>query len=128
MAAWLGVLALALDALVPIHFAFDLAHAAAPARHHEQAASRDFVAALLTLVTGHSHRDAAGGGAPEKHRHGDHCAVCGAAATLAGLAPAAVPLVAAPADIQTAVPAAPAAASAQAGPLAAYHSRAPPLA
>jgi hypothetical protein len=125
-AAWLGVLALGLDALVPIHLAFDVANAAAPARYREHHTGRDFVAALLTLATGH--HDAGGaGGAPDKDRHHDVCAVCGAAATLAGFAPAAIPPLAAPAHLGAVVQAAPAAEAPHASPLAAYRSRAPPV-
>lgn len=127
MAAWLGVLALALDALVPVHLAFDLAHAAAPAGHRERLPDRDFIAVLLTLVTGH--HDAVGAdGAPERHRHGDHCAVCGAAATLAGFAPAAAILILLPAFAGAPKPAPPAAEIPRPLAFVAYRSRAPPLA
>lgn len=127
MAAWLGVLALALDALVPVHLAFDLAHAAAPTRHRERPADRDFIAVLLTLVTGH--HDAAGaGGAPERHHRGDHCAVCGAAATLAHFAPAAAVLLWPPAFAGVPKPAPPAAETPRPLAFVAYRSRAPPLA
>lgn len=126
MAAWLGLIALGLDALVPIHLAFDLGHAAAAGRHREQPAGQNFIAALLTLVTGH--HDAAGGGNnPEKHHPGDHCAVCSAIATLAGFAPAAAPPVAMPADCHAVVLAALPVAAPHTGPLAAYRSRAPPI-
>ena len=37
IAAWLGVIALSLDALVPIHLAFDLAHAFNAAAHRGHA-------------------------------------------------------------------------------------------
>ena len=127
MAAWLGVLALALDALVPVHLAFDLAHAAAPARHRERVADQDFIGVLLTLITGH--HDAAGaGGAPKGHHRGDHCAVCGAAATLAGFAPAAAVLLSLPAFAGAPKPAAPAAEIPRPLAFVAYRSRAPPLA
>ena len=35
IAAWLGVIALSLDAIVPIHLAFDLAHAFQTTTHRE---------------------------------------------------------------------------------------------
>ena len=89
-AAWLGVVALALNALVPIHFAFDLAEAlaAAPAKHaqghaHQHPDGRS----LLALLTGHHHA------ADHEHQpSGDHhkapaCAVCSAVSALAGFAP-----------------------------------------
>ena len=64
IAAWLGVIALSLDALVPIHLAFDLAHAfnAAAHRGHATAAEHDFSWRLLALVTGHNDEDAPSGG------------------------------------------------------------------
>ena len=56
IAAWLGVIALSLDALVPIHLAFDLAHAFETATHREDSspAEHDFSWRLLALVTGHT--------------------------------------------------------------------------
>ena len=59
IAAWLGVIALSLDALVPIHLAFDLAHAFQTATHREDSspAGHDFSWRLLALVTGHQDAD-----------------------------------------------------------------------
>ena len=125
IAAWLGVIALGLNALVPIHLAFDLAHALMPDRYEDAAPDHDFVQCLLTLVIGH-HDDA---DQPRGHKDHHHdCAVFGAIGTLAGFAPAAaaaqlaIPAVAygpvfPPSDLG----------ASHSGPFTAYHSRAPPL-
>jgi hypothetical protein len=123
VAVWLGVVALGLNTLVPIHLAFDLAHATG--RHQHSDAPRDFLSALLTLVTGH--HDAAGGGSSHKDRHHDECAVCGAVATLAGFAPAAPVLLAAPVSVGSPVLRTAGAKAPRKSPVAAYRSRAPPL-
>jgi Protein of unknown function (DUF2946) len=124
IAVWLGVIALGLNALVPIHLAFDLAHALAPERHDD--GDHDFVRCLLTLVTGHHDEDEDQSPAHKDHHHAD-CAVCGAIGTLAGFAPAAAVLLAVPILVY-----APTLPTAEAGAphtpsLAAYRSRAPPL-
>ena len=126
IAVWLGVIALALNALVPIHLAFDLADSLAPRHDGEDAAAHDAFRHMLALLVGH---DSDNDHAPSNtgHHH-DHCAVCGAIATLAGFAPAAVVLLAVPtsvyaATLSLATPAAP-----RAAPLIAYHARAPPVA
>ncbi len=48
IAAWLGVIALGFNALVPIHLAFDLAHTFETATHREapSAAEHDFELAV----------------------------------------------------------------------------------
>jgi len=128
LAAWLGLLALALNALVPIHIAFDVAAAVG-------AASPSFLAEL----TGHHHHagshthDRGDGkghdhGAPAQDK-GDAqtaCAVCLTLAALAGFVPAAP--VALPALPPTAT-VSPAAAIAVVGAsiVLAYRSRAPPI-
>ena len=63
IAAWLGVIALSLDALVPIHLAFDLAHTFETGTHREASspAEHDFSWRLLALVTGHQDADESGG-------------------------------------------------------------------
>jgi Protein of unknown function (DUF2946) len=127
VAAWLGVIALSLNALVPIHLAFDLAEALAPGHHEAAATDHDFVRCLLTLVIGH-HDDDADQPRGHKNHHPD-CAVCSAIGTLAGFAPAAA----------TAQLAMPVVAYVRAlpptdggvlhsAPFTAYHSRAPPFA
>jgi hypothetical protein len=126
IAAWLGVIALSLNALVPIHVAFDLAHALVPNRHEDAATDHDLVRCLLALVIGH-HDDDTDQPLGHKDHHHD-CAVCGAIGTLAGFAPAAdavhlaIPAVAygrvlPPSDIG----------APDSAPFTAYRSRAPPL-
>jgi hypothetical protein len=126
--AWLGVIALGFNALVPIHMACDIAHAVAPAqRDNDATVDRDFVACLLTLLTGHP--DEEGSKSSPHSGHGDHdCAVCGAIATLTGFAPAGAAALVAPvvAYVAPLLPAA--AATTYIAPLPAYRSRAPPTA
>jgi hypothetical protein len=128
IAAWLGVIALALNALAPVHIAFDLAHALAPNHHREDAAAdRDFVRCLLTLVIGHHDEDEGQSPSHNGHHHTE-CAVCGAVGTLAGFAPAPAVLLAVPVDSYvTAVPP-PVVEVPHALAPAAYRSRAPPVA
>jgi hypothetical protein len=85
-AVWLGMAALGLNALVPIHAAFDLAEATGKTGHGLEWR-------LFALASGHG-EDA---GKPDTHRthhgHATVCAVCSAAAALAGFAgAAAIPL------------------------------------
>ncbi|MBV8736299.1 MAG: DUF2946 family protein [Alphaproteobacteria bacterium] len=128
IAAWLGIIALCLNALVPIHLAFDLADALTASDHTEGAdAGHGLAHTLLALLVGHHHHQDRS--APHKpHHHNDGCAVCGVVGTLAGFAPAAVAQLAAPGAVFVATlgfvePPAP-----QLGPVITYRSRAPPLA
>jgi hypothetical protein len=126
-AAWLGLLALALNALVPVHLAFDLAEALAPPRPAvEEAGGAE--RRLLALLSGHrearGHADEHG---RQGHRHHHDCAVCSALGALAGLAP--------PPQVELSVPdavglpaALPIAQSTPVGAAAGYRSRAPPIA
>lgn len=128
LAAWLGFIALGLNALVPIHLAFDLADALTASDHGEDAgAHNDFARSVLALLVGH-HHDEDRSASHQPHHHNDGCAVCGAIGTLAGFAPAAVPQLAAPDSVFVATlefvdPPAP-----QLAPVITYRSRAPPLA
>jgi hypothetical protein len=126
--AWLGVIALGLNALVPIHIACDIAHALAPARHGDAAiAHRDFVGCLLTLLSGH-HNEKESKSSPHSG-HGNHdCPVCGAIATLSGFAPATAAALVAPVVGYLALLLPAPAAVSYIAPLAAYRSRAPPIA
>ena len=128
IAAWLGVIALSLDALVPIHLAFDLAHAFEAATHREDssAAERDFSWRLLALVTGHQDADGKADG-HSKHHHAD-CAVCSSLGTLAGFAPAAAAPLSVPIRVETPILLAAIASEPPAAPATAYRSRAPPIA
>ncbi|MGH7113289.1 MAG: DUF2946 family protein [Stellaceae bacterium] len=135
IAAWLGVVALSLDALVPIHLAFDLAEALATTTQRAEAADhrlrwRDPSRQLLALLTGH--RDGDGHPGDNSDRHGEHhrreCAVCGSLATLAGFAPAASAPLSAPLRIAAPILVAAAESAPRAAPAVAYRSRAPPIA
>jgi hypothetical protein len=123
-AAPLGLVALALNALVPVHLAFDLADALArnsrvPAEH------RGVEWRLLALLTGH--HDAPAKPDDQGRDHRTACPVCTSLGALAGFAPVAP--VAIPAHPPAAMPQAlPALASAPADAPAAYRSRAPPAA
>jgi hypothetical protein len=126
-AAWLGVLALVLDALVPVHAAFDLADAFAAPSH---GAARSLAWHVLALAVGHEEPDGQPGGDHHHHRHHSHhttCAVCSAAGTLAGFAAAAAFLLPAPHSIGVSTLLASAAEEPRRTPAAAYRSRAPPL-
>jgi hypothetical protein len=120
-AGWLGVMALALDALVPIHAAFDFAEAAGGENHSLEWR-------LLALASGHDTADHEPDEHGSRHNHAAACAVCSVAGVLAGFvlappvllpgprSPAAVAVVTVVADAPTAAPAVP------------YRSRAPPIA
>ena len=127
VAAWLGIIALGLNALVPVHLAFDLAHTIAPDHHHPGAeAGYDLVRSLLSLLTGHDEdRDQP---APDKEHHHDHCAVCAAVGALAGFAPAAAAPLAVPTAVDPTVLTVASAAIPRPAVPSAYHARAPPLA
>jgi hypothetical protein len=106
----LGLLALVLNALVPIHLAFDIAGADNTERR------------LLALLIGHRHT----GGKGEEHGKHHACPVCGALGALAGFVPPAstVLLIPAHANLPTAHFLAQ---TERFGAPAAYRSRAPPL-
>jgi hypothetical protein len=124
----LSLLALALNALVPVHLAFDLVEALRPACQaaHEEADTAE--RHLLALISGHREAECQ---ADEHGRHGHshhhECAVCSALGTLAGLTAPALVVLSAPAP--AALPAAlPLDQHKAFGTLAGYRSRAPPSA
>jgi Protein of unknown function (DUF2946) len=78
--AWLGMLAVTLNALLPIHAAADIAHAA----HH--------LAAATAAPAAHPHEHPAGTG----HHHDGACPICAAAAAAAPAATVPVPIGLAP--------------------------------
>jgi hypothetical protein len=130
VAAWLGAIALGLNALVPIHLAFDLAHALAPDRPGaDAAADHDFAHCLLTLLIGHHEdgKDQSSSDPGHRHHH-DDCPVCGAIGTLGGFAPITVAPFAAPIGAYLPVLQAVATAALAFVFVAAYRSRAPPIA
>lgn len=118
------MIALGFNACVPIHLAFDLAHAlGAEHEEREDAGEHDVGRRLLALLTGHHHHS----GGRSHHRPAD-CAVVGSLGTLGGFAPAAdamspVPVLAeAPAAVLARTTSEP-----HGAPPLAYRSRAPPL-
>ncbi len=128
IAAWLGVIALSLNALSPIRCAFALATDIAQAREcghgHTAAALPGAEWRLLALLIG----QAADTDPSRTHKgiHGAAGAACGVAAGPAGFA---VPTAAAlllPPRLAAIRPAFPAAAREPQATAAAYHSRAPP--
>jgi len=127
-AAWLGLLALAVNALVPVHLAFDLAEAVARARHSAGEEAGGAEHRLLALLSGHRETESP---AEEhgKHQHGHPdrhgCPVCSAFGALTGLAlPTPVLLPIAGATGSTA--ALPTTEIEPAGTPVGYRSRAPP--
>jgi hypothetical protein len=120
----LGLLALALNALVPVHLAFDLAEAFEPAQHCGAQIEGDHAERrLLALLSGHRET----GGASDEHGKHHACPVCSALGALAGLAPPAPMAMLAlfPVGLPTAHPVIQAE---RVGTPAAYRSRAPPVA
>jgi hypothetical protein len=123
-AARLGLLALALNAMVPVHLAFDLAEAFEPAQHcGAEVEIGGAEQRLLALLSGH--REA--GGASDEHGKHHACPVCSALGALAGFAPAAPTALFAlfPEGLPTAHSQIQAE---RCGAPAAYRSRAPPVA
>jgi hypothetical protein len=121
-AARLALLALALNSLVPVHLAFDLAEALAPSAHHA-AGGHGLEWRLLARLSGHL-RPAGDHG---KH-HSSDCPVCNALASLGSAPPAAAPTVPLPAAVAVVVAVLPIPAVRAGAPAAAYRSRAPPAA
>ena len=121
-AARLGLLALALNALVPVHLAFDLADAFEPA--HLCGAYAEVGGAersLLAMLGGHRDAD----GQSDKHHKHHACPVCGALGALAGLPPPSPTALAVP--LPAGLPAAHFVIQAERARVpAAYRSRAPP--
>jgi hypothetical protein len=128
-AAWLGVLALALNLLVPVHLAFDLAEALEPAQH-EDAQPTNLSRRLIAFVAWHRERsgdeeaDHHGG----QHHHGAACPVCSALGSLAALAIPVAAMLALPVAASVAVAALPPDTRPVALFPAGYRFRAPPYA
>lgn len=119
-AVWLGVAALFLNAMVPVHLAVDLAEAlgAAP--------SNDPGWTLLAKLSGHP--APADDDHDSGHHHPPDCPVCSALGALGGLAPAAPPRLLPP-QLPAGAPAIlPSEERPHGGAVAAYSSRAPPTA
>jgi hypothetical protein len=127
-AAWVGILALAVNALVPVHLAFDLAEALAPARHSPDEEAGGAEHRLLALLSGHREAESPAdehGKHEHGHRHHSGCPVCSAFGALTGLAPP-TPVLLPAADAIGSTAALPAPEIEPAGVPVGYRSRAPP--
>jgi hypothetical protein len=123
-AVWLAVLALVLEALVPIHLALDLdealggAHRAAPG-----AVQHGFEWRLLALAVGHE----IGDGEPDSDHHHPVCPAFAALGALGGFAMVAPPALPAPGVVVSPPMLAATTDAPRRAPAPAYLSRAPPL-
>ena len=121
-AARFGLVALALNALVPIHLAFDIAEAIAGPQCSAHAEVDNIAHRLLALFSGHHSAN----GKSDEHAKHHACPVCSGCGALAGfVAPASTVL---PAPGPAALPGAQFLVQIERfGAPAAYRSRAPPL-
>ncbi len=125
-AACAGILALALNALVPVHLAFDLVEELAPA-HHGSAQSEKHTLEwrVIAALIGHDAHDA-----DDTDDHGHHhdatCPVVAAFSALTGLVTTTAPTIAQPIAVAHVDLPAPAATRPADAPSVAYRSRAPP--
>lgn len=119
---WLGCLALALNALVPVHFAFDAAEALS---HGAAAKAPSLQAHIIALLAGHPEADPHAGH-DHTHHHRPECPVCASTGTLAGFALSAPVLIPAPVATTAAVSPEAFVPRAAKAPLLGYLSRAPP--
>jgi len=127
-AARAGILALALNALVPVHLAFDLGEELAPAHHGDaETEHHAFEWHVIAALIGHGAHDA-----DDTDDHGHHhettCPVIAAFGALTGLVTTTVPTIAQPIVVATVDRPAPAAVQSPDAPTVAYRSRAPPRA
>lgn len=128
IAAWLGIFALSINALLPIHLAFDLADAVAgaggrlaQASPHHQHDGRHLLATLA------GHRDGGGKSGGPVDRHHLDCFVCGSLGALAGFAATAGIALPTPALLDAPALLTAAAVELRGAAPAAYRSRAPPV-
>jgi hypothetical protein len=123
-AVWLALLALCLEALVPIHLALDLDEALGAARRvAPDAARHGFEWRLLALAVGHDNGD----GRPERDHHGPTCPAFAAIGVLSGFAIVAPPVLPATAVVVALPSFAVMVGEPGRAPAAGYRSRAPPL-
>jgi Protein of unknown function (DUF2946) len=128
-AARAGILALALNALVPIHLAFDLAEALTPPHHGaSDAENHGLEWRVLAALIGHNEHDADDGDDDHGHHHDATCPVIAAFGALTGLITATAPVLAQPLAIAVADLPAPEADQSTFVLAVAYRSRAPPRA
>jgi len=128
-AARAGILALALNALVPVHLAFDLSEALASIHHGAaKSESHSFEWRALAALIGHTADDADDG--DDDGHHGHHhdatCPVIAAFGALTGLMTTTAPVLAQPLAVAVADPPMPVANLSAIAPSIAYRSRAPP--
>jgi hypothetical protein len=124
-AARAGILALALNAFVPIHLAFDLGEDLAPASHPVR---HGLEWRALAMLIGHDAGDADDHDADHGHHHDPTCPVIAAFGALTGLVTASVPTLAQPVAIAVVDLPAPTIERPTVAPALSYRSRAPPLA
>ena len=124
-AARAGILALTLNAFVPIHLAFDLGEALAPA-HRD--AHHGVEWRVLAKIIGHDAGDADDGDDDHGHHHTATCPVIAAFGALTGLVTATAPTLAQPIAVAVVHSAVASEAAVVLVRAAAYRSRAPPLA
>ncbi|MGH6974849.1 MAG: DUF2946 family protein [Stellaceae bacterium] len=125
-AARAGILALALNALVPIHLAFDLGEELTPTHHGAtEPEHHSFEWRALAALIGHDAHDADDTD-DHGHPHDATCPVIAAFGALTGLMTTTVPTIAQPIAVATVDPPAPAATQSAETPSVAYRSRAPP--
>jgi hypothetical protein len=124
-AAWLGVAALVLNALVPVHLAFDMAEAFAPEPDEAAAAAGHSLEwRVVAMLTGHLLPD--GDDDDHGHHHHPDCPVCSAFGALSGLVAGAHPVLAVASAVAAAPPAIAVSGWHDGRRIAAYRSRAPP--
>jgi hypothetical protein len=127
-AAWLGLLALALNALIPIHLALDLGEAFAATHRETPAAPHHGLEwRLWALVTGHEAGDGKPEGKPDDDHHGPTCPAFGVLGALGGFAVVAPPALPMPAVVEASPVLAATTGIPDRTAATAYRSRAPPL-
>lgn len=124
-AARAGILALALNVLLPIHLAFDLAEELAPAHRTTEPEHHSVEWRVLAALIGHDAHDA-----DDTDDHGHHhdatCPVIAAFGALTGLVTTTAPTIAQPIAVAILDPPVPDAIQSAETPSVAYRSRAPP--
>jgi Protein of unknown function (DUF2946) len=120
-----GILALALNALVPIHLAFDLGEDLAPAHHPVR---HNLEWRVLAKLIGHEADDAADHDSDHSHHQDATCPVIAAFGALTGLVTASLPTLAQPIAVAIVDLPMPTIDRPTFASVVAYRSRAPPLA
>jgi Protein of unknown function (DUF2946) len=124
IAAWLAVVALFLNALVPIHLSFDLVAALNAGHAHGGHTALEPSHELLAKLVGYEgHRDPHG----SDHHHRTNCTVCSSVSTLAAFATPSPAILPAPNTAGRPVVLTRGRATLLGASPACYRSRAPPL-